>query len=122
MTKDEEIEHLTDLNARIIDRNGLLNRELKKTQAFVENQKIDILRLFNQLEEAKEKILDLESDNKQHVQMFDQMLRRNVTLEDVNSQLTSLIYNVIGMLATQNAEDVRANLVSILNRRDYESF
>lgn len=122
MTKDEEIEHLTDLNARIIDRNGLLNRELKKTQAFVENQKIDILRLFNQLEEAKEKILDLESDNKQHVQMFDQMLKRNVTLEDVNSQLTSLIYNVIGMLATQNAEDVRANLVSILNRRDYESF
>jgi len=122
MTKDEEIERLTEMCARSIDRNGELNRRLKETERELKIKSALALSLEEDLGEEAQKNLDLESDNQRHIQMFDRMQKRNMALEDASYQLSALMYNVIGMLSEQNAEDVRAQLVSILNRCDYDRF
>jgi len=122
MTKDEEIKRLTDMCARSIDRNGKLNKKLQETELELKKKSALAVAVLEDLREKEQKNLDLESDNQRHVQMFDRMQKRNMTLEDVNYQLSALIYNVIGMLAEQNAEDVREQLEYLLNRSNYDRF
>lgn len=122
MTKDEEIKRLTEMCANAIDRNGKLNRKIQETELELKKKSALAYAALAELEEKTQENSLLESDNQRHIQMFDRMQKRNMTLEDVNYQLSALMYNVIGMLSKQNAEDVREQLNSLLNRSDYDRF